>query len=368
MSDARALRVLHVTESMGTGVLQVIRSIVAHHAERGIETTIAYGERPETPADLRDAFPSSVRLVALPWRRRTAAEQLRAGRALRGVVHAAAPDVVHLHSTFAAVVGSATVRGRIPTVLSPHALASTMTSTRPLARPVVRAVERTVARRCSVVGAVSSTEADDARRLLGAPRVVVVENGIPELDPGRARVREGADPAGRPTVVAAGRIVPQRRPDAVAEILAGVRDLADVAWIGAAPEGSGHDAPLREREIPVTGWLDRDATMAALAGADAYLHFTAWDGQAISLLEALAEDLAIVASDIPASRAVLPPRSLAADPAAAIALLRRLLADPGELARHRAAQREGRARFSARRMADDWARVYVDLARRGAAA
>lgn len=361
MSDTGELRVLHVAESMGTGVLQVVRTVAERHHSVGVRTAIAYGVRPETPSDLADTIPSGIDLFPLPWARRLPQHQLAALRALRAVLDSYRPTVVHLHSSFAGAVGLAAVKGSVPTVLSPHAFAFTMENLSPLTQAIVRRLEGALVQRCSVVGAVSWTEAEQARGALGASRVTVVENGIPELDDARLRTRSVRD-SGRPKVVAAGRIGPQRQPHLVAEILDGVRDIADVEWVGAAPPGTGYDTPLRERSIPITGWVTREETMKALETADVYLHYSAWDGQAISLLEALAQDAAIVASDIPASREVLPSGSLAAKPAAAVARIRSLIQDPSERADQHDAQHAVRTRYAADRMAARWLDVYRELA------
>ena len=84
-----------------------------------------------------------------------------------------------------------------------------------------RAAEWLIARRCHVA-AVSHAEAELARRVLHAPHVSVVANGIPELD---AAAAQPADRAGA-LVVGSGRIAPQRRPEASARILRAVSDIA----------------------------------------------------------------------------------------------------------------------------------------------
>lgn len=353
------IRVLHVVESMGTGVLEVVRTIAERHVAAGIPTGIAYGARPETPSDLALTLDPRIRLFPLQWSRRTPRAQLSAYSGLRSALASFDPTVVHLHSSFAAGVGMLAVRGRRPTIISPHAYAFTMRSLSPPARAAVRWVEARLACRCTVVGAVSHSEGREASRELGASRVVVVQNGISELDAPSQRTPPPADR--RPRVIAAGRIGAQRQPEAVAQILGAVRDVADVAWIGAAPPSTNADRPLRDAGIPITGWVDRERVMRELAEADVYLHFSAWDGQAISLLEALAQDVAIVASDIEAAREVVPPTCLAATPAAAIKRIRQLLSDGSAMHRHLEAQREVRPRFSARRMADRWSVVYGEL-------
>jgi glycosyltransferase involved in cell wall biosynthesis len=351
------VRILHVTEAGGAGTFEVVRVLAERLAAGRHAVAIAAGRRPQSRAALDDGLDPAVELLELPWTRRTLRAQVAAGRALRRVVARWRPDVVHLHSSFAGAVGSVAIPRTVPTVYTPHGLAVARAGDAALRRVAQNAAERVIVRRCGVVGAVSHAEAELARRVLRAPRVTIVPNGIPELDPGR---EPGAPDRRAPLVVAAGRIDAQRRPEATARILSAVARDAGVAWIGGAP--AGEDAPLRAAGIRVTGWLDRERALAEVAAATVYLHWSAWDGLSLALLEALAHDVVVVASDIPANREVVGPDQVRASEAGAIDLIRAVLADGDLRARTLAAQRERRVRWSAARMAAGWAAVYERVA------
>lgn len=346
------MRILHVSESAGGGVLEVVRTLARGQVARGHVVAVAWGQRPETPADLVSGLPEGVISIELPWGRRTLRAQVGAGRALRHAALAFNPDVVHLHSSFAGAVGSAVLASRWPTVYSPHAFAFGRAHEGPWRRRAYRAAERLVARRCSIVGAVSLAEADDARAI-GARRVVAVPNGIPELDRDRLPT-----PRARPRrrVIGVGRITAQRRPDDVAWILSRVSSAAEVAWIGGAP--AGEDAALRAAGIPVTGWLPHERALDALAEATVYLHWSAWDGQPLAILEAFARDVVVVASDIPANRELVGPEQVAGDRNDALRLISAVLEDDATRERLLTAQRERRKRWSAVRMVAGWDEVY----------
>jgi glycosyltransferase involved in cell wall biosynthesis len=315
--------------------------------------TLVAGRRPETPGDLADLLPAGVELVTLPWTRRRPREQVAAARALRRLVRQRRPDVVHLHSSFAGAVGAFALRGRAPLVYTPHAYSFARTDG-PGRRAAYRGVEWTVARRCDIVAAVSEDEARLARTVLRAPRVTVVTNGIRDLDPGAL---PGVPARAAPVVVAAGRIGAQRRPTSTARVLSAVAATgARVAWIGGAP--AGEDAPLRAAGIPVTGWLPRPEALDRLAGATVYLHWSAWDGQSLTMLEALARDVVVVASDIPANREVVGNRQVFKDEAGAVDLIVTVLRDPSVREALLAEQRARRGRFSARRMVEEWIDLY----------
>jgi glycosyltransferase involved in cell wall biosynthesis len=348
------MRILQVAEAFGGGVFEMIKSLAEGIASEGHDVAIAYGVRPETPEDVRAAIDPAVELFTTPWQSRTAMAEARGILHLRRLVREWEPDLVHLHSSFAGLAGALAVPSRIPTIYSPHGYSFTIASSAARQR-VYRGVERFVAQRVSLIGAVSAAEAHQARDVVGARDVITVPNGIPELDqPGVTPLR-----AGRPRVLALGRIAAQRQPEACARILGGLHDVADVEWVGGAPSHASHGSlALKEAAVPVTGWLPRHSAQTRLSAATAYLHWTAWDGQPLSVLEALAKDVVVVASDIPANREILGEDQVFAHEDDATTFLRRVIAEPDLAESLRSHQRQRRERYTARRMVADWMSSY----------
>jgi len=356
------MSVLYVAEAFGGGLYEITRKKAEGLAARGHRVAIAYGIRPETPADPRAAIHLDVELIPMPWTDRSLRAQARALRVLGQVVDDFDPDVVHLMSSFAGLHGAVALgRKGVPTIYTPQGYAFTMSSEPLPKRVAYRALEAYVARRVSVVGACSQTEGEQARRGLRAPRVAVVENGITELDglsaDGPTRLAEAPQRA-----IALGRPSPQRRPAACARILSRVADLAEVEWVGGGPESDGIRA-LESAGIPVTGWLPRAEGLEKLARARVYLHWTAWDGLPLSILEALARDVVVVASDIGPNREVLGPSQVCSSEQEAIDLMRAILSDPALHDRLLGEQRARRSRYSAQNMVDRWIELYRSLSR-----
>lgn len=355
---SRSLRILHVSEAFGGGIVGVVAPLAERLTAAGHSVAIAYGVRPETPADVRHELSGDVEVFALPWRRRTLLEQLRAARALRELAAQWEPDVVHLHSSFAGLVGSLALSRRCVLVYSPHGYSFTRSSDAPLRLWAYKAAERFVARRVDVVAAVSESEAAQARAGVGARNVEVVPNGIPELDPGEL---PGVPTRPVPRVVGMGRADHQRQPDAAGRILAGVRDLAEIEWIGGGTPSDDGIRTLESHGVPVTGWLDQADARARLAEATAYLHWSAWDGRSLAVLEAMAHDVVVVASDIAANREVLSPEQVCATEDEAIELLRAIVTDGEVRDRLLAGQRARRDSYSALEMTSQWEAVYQRL-------
>src|SRR3954454_21156778 len=89
---ARALRIAHVAEAFGGGLLEVVKTMAEGAAADGCEVLVAHGRRPETPDDTAALFSEAVQFVGLPWGVRSPAEQLRAGHALRRTLAGFDPD------------------------------------------------------------------------------------------------------------------------------------------------------------------------------------------------------------------------------------------------------------------------------------
>lgn len=99
-------KILHITECLGSGVLNYVKNMSAWQAEE-YEVYVAYATRPETPADFKEQFDSRVRFIEVEGftREISPANDLKAFRSVRKIVSEIQPDYIHLHSTKAGVIG-----------------------------------------------------------------------------------------------------------------------------------------------------------------------------------------------------------------------------------------------------------------------
>jgi glycosyltransferase involved in cell wall biosynthesis len=336
----RETAVVHVCESLASGILSVVPPLANETARRGIPTVVVHGARPETPPDVGEIFDPRVRLVAVPgWGDRSPGGLLLGMRRATAVLSSElAPfegGVLHLHSTMAGVVGRIVSARRWRRFYTPQGYAFLNASYHPVMRLLTLGAEAALARRARTL-ACSRTEAAVARRLSGGGRVAVVANGVDVDAPANA------GPGGETFVVASvGRVVYQRRPDLFAQMTRLLADLtpASFRWLGDGPERD----VLLAAGVAVSGWLPQAEVAPAVATADVLVHFSAFEGLPLSLLEGMALGRAIVASDLPVIREVVADTAIlvrgASEGAQAVRRLQRdeaLREDLAERARERA--------------------------------
>ena len=344
------MRILQVTEASGAGTLRIVEILCSGMARSGHEVILAHGRRPETPEAIGVESPGTFQLERLDWDRRTPLTQVRAFGQLRRLVRRVRPDIIHLHSALAGLVGGM-LDGQHPRVYTPHGWASTTTRDWRVQQALGAVADRFAIQRSTLVGVVSCSEAATARAM-GARRLTVVANGLPELDtpPAPSRSTSG------PVVVAGGRLVASRRPVETAAILQTLHDIAETSWIGDGPPRTV--ANVRALGVDVSGWLAHEEAVGRIASADAYLHWSACDGQSVAVLEAMARGVVVIASDIPANRELLDRSQLFTREEDAALMLRRVLCSPELRDQIAASQRRRGSTHGADRMVQGWLDAY----------
>lgn len=305
--------VLHIAESFGGGTLTAIVQIckTTIHA---VNHSVVYSVRSETPADVASLFPASVLLTEIAMCREISpAKDWAALRALVGIIRAQKPDVVHVHSAKAGVLGRlAAWWCGVPVVYTPHGYAFLHVDISPLKRGIYWALEWIVARFGSLTAACGQSEAGYARRF--GPTMVVC-NGIDlaglctscstERLPLMEKEQGDAERTVPPTAVVppvragiCGRIASPRNPALFARLAARTAGLLQWVWIG------GGDPELRQllHNVEVTGWVSREEAIHHMRGLDIYVQTSLWEGLPFSVMEAMGLGLPVVATDIIGNR------------------------------------------------------------------
>ena len=284
--EAENLKILHITEALGGGTESAIREFVS--ASSADEHHLLYRGRQSSSSGAEfDEFESSVAVRA---------GVLGLWNAARSRAAQLQPDVVHLHSSWAGLIGrvSAGVFQQAGVVYSPHCFYFERTDIGTLRRSIASNVERWLLARTDVVVAVSPHE-EKLARTLGARNSYYVRNLL------RGWVAPARSPrTGRPVIATVGRVSRQKDPDFFIETAIAARKLgveAQWVWIGGGEDR--YTRRLRDNGIHVTGWLPRKEARSLLAASSVYVHTAAWESGPVSIEEAQLAGIPIVLRSIP---------------------------------------------------------------------
>ncbi len=340
------MRVLHVAECAG-GVLSLVRTYIEEQARRGHGPHLLAPFEAEIPGGKHHGWKVD---------RRHPAGFPRSVAGLRSVVHEVQPDVVHLHSFFAGLLGrlAPVAPPSTAVVYQPHSWAFDAVRWRALREPVIR-WERLADRRTDlVVGNCQDELAEGQRHGVRTPVEVL---GLPvdthrfaPIDPdARVAKRQELGFDDRKVALCVGRLCRQKG-----------QDLLVAAWEQAPVEdtclvlvGSGDDSGLRRlaprqwgRTIKAVG--HQQDVRPWLWAADVLVQPSRYEGQSVAIAEALACGLPVLVSEVNGAREAVEsgPQEVAGsvvsqgDMTALLNACRSRIGDPGRLAREAVAARQ----------------------------
>ncbi|WP_328811705.1 glycosyltransferase [Rhodococcus sp. NBC_00294] len=278
------MRILHVTEAYGGGIQTAIASYIRNSPAGIRHSIIARGRSGhETNTDLG----CPVRLVTGGLR--------EFFKSVSVEIAALQPTVVHLHSSYAGIFRLFAPRG-VTVVHTPHAFAFLRLDVRRMSRLAYLIIEILLARKVDVIAAISPFEYKLAKRLAPRraqvrylPNVASPTSSVPQLD--------SAAQAGGMDIITIGRITAQKDPQFVAEVARHLSQGWRWVWVGDGDVESKE--VLRSAGIQVTGWLPNAEVISLLQGAALYVHGAAWEGAPLTLLEAVANGIPVIARDVP---------------------------------------------------------------------
>ena len=261
-------------------------------------------------------------------------------------------DVLHAHGLRAGALAALALgrrrRGRTRLVVTLHNL----TVGGRLTTLVGDRLERLIARRADLVLAVSPDLAERAREL-GAPQVeLAIIPAVPTQQPAEpgasdAAAAEDAWPRSGARLLTVARLAPQKGLPLLLEAAAILSREVDAGRLTAFTWALAGDGPGREQaaeriaaeQLPVALLGRRNDAPALMEVADIVVQTSLWEGQPLTIQEALRAGAAIVATDVGGTAVTARGGAVLVDPQAqAIAeALRTLLSDPE--ARTRAAER-----------------------------
>jgi len=304
----RRRRVLVVSEPMEYGVLSYLERLFAGLDRTRWEPALAYSAGRLAPQGRRlvaTLAARGLRVSSLPFRRALGPGDARTVLGLAAEIRSFRPDVIHLHSTKAGLIGRPVARLLgVPVAYTPHGTSWQYTG-RVVGR-AQRALERLCRRSTDMLLAVCAEEARAFVEQVGMPaeRTRVVPNGVPlperdALLAARARRRAALGiGASERWLLFVGRLTREKGLDV---LLAALRD--GVGADGLLVVGDGADRAALEAEsvrapLPVRLCGYQEDVSSYLAAADVFVQPSRSEGLPFALLEAMAHGLPVVCSAV----------------------------------------------------------------------
>jgi glycosyltransferase involved in cell wall biosynthesis len=285
------LRVLHAAETVRGGVATVLRQLLEAQSKTCSVSCVA-------PRDQALDLQAGERVLVDHFERsgRNAVSLLRFAVALFRACLDRRPDVVHLHSSFAGLVGRIVVALLWPVlrpkvVYCPHAF-SFLISTAAWKRKLYVVVERLLLVLSDAVICVSEYEREAAvLHGLRSAKLLVIENGVPPV------ARGGQNPYGHGVINAlfVGRLDHQKGFDV---LLSSMDQLRDIPILLTVVGGGVHDAPDLPNipNVRYAGWLQTEEIAPYYEFADLLVVPSRWEGFGLVVVEAASVGLPTLAS------------------------------------------------------------------------
>ena len=362
MSNNRK-RILFVAEAMGGGVFTFLVGLCNELTEY-YDIYVAYGIRRQTPDDFRKYFDDRVHMIRVRHFERSIDPRHDVGAflELQKIADRVKPDLIHLHSSKAGVLGSWAFNGRkVPLFYTPHGYSFLMSNYNAMKRFSYRMVEKLSAVRCCTT--ISCSEGEHLETLRLTKNALFVNNGINIDEMQRMMDSLGTFEQDRFTVFTLGRICYQKNPVLFNEIALRMPDVHFV-WIG---DGELKDT-ITAPNIEVTGWLNREEALRRSMSSHVFVLTSLWEGLPMSLLEAKYMEKLCLVNDVIGSRDVI--RSgvngfVCSSADEFVATLRKILEEPAKYAKLAGKAREDiLEKYNTRIMAEKYREIYEDAFRR----
>ena len=336
-----ARRVLLVSEPMEYGVLSYLERLCEGLDGARWEPALVFSPRRMAPQGrrlVRRLVARGCRVRGVPFHRGLGSGDARAAIELLREIRAFRPDVLHLHSTKAGLVGR--MLGALlgtPALYTPHGTSWHYTG-RLLGR-VQLAFERALRHVTTTLVSVCPEEASAFVDEVGfdATRVRVVRNGVhvPDADAVvRARATARAALGMGPNEIwlgFVGRLTAEKGVDVLLRALVANPGPDGLLVVGDGPDRPALEAAARRGRVPVRFCGFQDDVSPLLAAADVFVQPSRSEGLPFALLEAMAHGVPVVCARVGGMPGVVdgcgvlvPPD----DPAALADALRDLVHDP----------------------------------------
>jgi len=293
------VKVVHVIEALGGGVYTYFKDLSYFFGDsgkaQGIETYIIYsGNRKEIdPGKIKEAFSPNVTLIEIPMKKEISPlDDIKGTFKLYKALKKLNPDVIHLHSSKAGVLGRIAhffLFNKKKLFYTPHGYYFLRTDISKTKQTIYRLIEKY----SQVIFGGTTIACGDTEYYIAKSmgKAALIRNGIivPE-----SNVYKAPTTGTRLKVGIIGRITCAKAPTMFNEIALKFPDF-DFIWIG---DGEMRNV-LTATNISITGWFHEASKVSQyLDTLDIYLQTSLWEGLPIAVLEAMALQKPVVATNV----------------------------------------------------------------------
>lgn len=285
-------KILHIVEAMGGGVFTYIVDL-ANEQIKEYDVFIAYAVRAETPENYIEYFDKRVHLIQVENFVRTInlKKDIKAVREIKAIANKISPNIIHLHSSKAGVIGRIAFNGnKIPLFYTPHGYSFLMQNYSFFKRRIFKFIEVICAKRQCLTICCGKGEFQQSLKFTKHTTYVNNAINVDKIPPifNDINVEKHSF-----IVFTLGRICYQKNPmlfNQIAEAMPNIKFL----WIG---DGELRNE-LRAVNIEITGWINREEALKRSKNADVFILTSLWEGLPMSLLEAMYMKKVCIVNDI----------------------------------------------------------------------
>ena len=293
------MRILYlITKAERGGAQSVLHELLLSHKEKGdqvllvtggegylVDEAIKYGFEVHVSSKLGNTFnPFSILQTYLD---------------LRVVAKEFNPEIISVHSSFAGFIGRLALGRKYPTIFTAHGIAFTKGA--PLWRkPIAIVAEFIASRFCKKIIAVSENDRKNIKKflLLRDEKVVTVYNGVTVVD--------NISTEKTNSIVFVGRLVPPKQPEVLIRALHILKnkgvELPKLSIIGDGAQRPDLEILIKKLDLSahvhMMGECDGSLVRKTLRESSVFVLSTLWEGFPMTILEAMAEGCAVLASDV----------------------------------------------------------------------
>lgn len=294
----RKKRILYFVEAFGGGVFTYIVNL-ANGLCDDFDVYVAYGVRKQTPKNFEKYFNNKVHLIHVENYQREISfkKDLAALHEMKKITARVQPDVIHLNSSKAGILGRWLFRkSRLPIFYTPHGYSFLMTNISKKKKFFYKGLEKFFAFKNIETIACSKGEYEITKELTS--NCTYVDNGV-NLDEFKGIIPKKSNNKNL-KIATLGRISIQKNPK-VFNTIARAFPNNQFIWIGDGELRNELTAP----NIKVTGWVNNKTALNYLADTDIFILTSLWEGLSMALLEAMYMKKICIVSDVVGNRDVI---------------------------------------------------------------